>query len=201
MRKTISVVGFLVAFVAIFLVINTLHFRFFPVRVVLYDSMLDLALTAIVMAAFGFIFLRSRSALTGSEQVLTATVAILCCALYAVVVPTVIDRSLSVYILEKLNQRGDHIAESAFEDILRTEFFREYQLVNIRLTEQLNSGTITIENGCVNLTPWGKTIVAFTSFYRANILPKQREIMGQYNDSLTSPFRDATPLVPYQCKN
>lgn len=199
MAKTVSILGFLVAFFAIFLATNILHFRFFPVHVVLYDSILDLCLTTIIVAVGYFLFFRARLSLTLPEGLLATVIAALCCALYAVAIPTVIDRSLSVYILEKLNQRGGRIAETAFDEILKQEFFREYQLVNIRLTEQLNSGTIKIENGCVNLTPWGKQIVSFTSFYRANILPKRREIMGQYTDTLTNPLRDTKPPVPYEC--
>ncbi len=62
-------------------------------------------------------------------------IAVLCCTLYALAVPPIIDRSLSVYILEKLHQRGGHIAQSAFDKILKKEFVEEYELVNIRLGE------------------------------------------------------------------
>ena len=200
MTKTTSIAGCIAGFCFVFLAINILHFRFFPVHVVLYDSVLDLVLTTILATIVYAVSLRPRLRVTRPEAVLTTIIAVLCCTLYALAVPTIIDRSLSVYILEKLNQRGGHIAQSAFEEILRKEFFEEYELVNIRLTEGLNSGTIKIVNGCVNLTPWGERVVAFTTFYRANILPKQREIMGQYTDTLTNPLRGIKPPVPYECR-
>src|SRR5262249_28418811 len=104
-----------------------------------------------------------------------------------------------IYILEKLDQRGGRIAQSAFDHILKEEFFPEHRLVDIRLTEQINSGTIAIINGCVMLTPRGRTIVAFSRFYRTKFLPKKREIMGKLSDDLTDPFRNARTPVPFEC--
>lgn len=39
---------------------------------------------------------------------------------FAISVPTVIDRSLSMYILEKLQQRGGGIQLAAFDTVLKT---------------------------------------------------------------------------------
>ncbi|WP_216074005.1 hypothetical protein, partial [Acinetobacter baumannii] len=60
---------------------------------------------------------------------------------FAISVPTVIDRSLSFYILEKLQQRGGGIREDAFRQVFTEEYVREHHLVEVRLTEQLQSGT------------------------------------------------------------
>jgi hypothetical protein len=59
----------------------------------------------------------------------------------AISVPTVIDRSLSFYILEKLQQRGGGIRYAAFEQVFTQEYLKEHRLVDVRLTEQLESGT------------------------------------------------------------
>jgi hypothetical protein len=102
-------------------------------------------------------------------------------------------------MLEKLAQRGGGIRQDAMESVLRQEYFNEHQLVGIRLTEQLNSGTIRIENGCVQLTPRGATIAHFTRLYRQALLPKRREILGRFTDDLTDPFRGSSLLVSYTC--
>ena len=118
---------------------------------------------------------------------------------YALSIPTVIDRSLSIYILEKLAQRGGAIRQGAFESIIVNEYMKEHRLVAIRLTEQLASGTIEIEGDCVRLTSKGRAIAETTRFYRTHILPKRRLIMGAYTDDLTDPFRNSPP-ADYQCR-
>jgi hypothetical protein len=118
----------------------------------------------------------------------------------AISVPTVIDRSLSFYILEKLEQRGGGIKLNAFEEIFTKEYVKEHRLVDVRLTEQLESGTITIIGECVNLTDKGKKLVKFSTMFRRNILPKKRLLMGHYSDDLTNPLRTSdNNFVNYIC--
>ena len=141
----------------------------------------------------------SRMPLTPHEAILTIILALALAVNYAVLVPTVIDRSLSIYILEKLAQQGGGIRYDAFEDILRKQYMAEYRVADVRLTEQVNSGTVTIVDGCVRLTPRGERIARLTRFFRSNVLPKRREIMGSYSDALTDPFRNSTHLVESEC--
>lgn len=199
-RKSVSTCILLAAYGAIFLTINTLHFQYFRVSVVLYDTLLDAAIAGIAGLALYFAVLRHRLLLTTHEVVLSMTIGLLAAALYAIGVPTVIDRSLSIYILEKLEQRGGGIREDAMARVFVEEYMPEFQLVAIRLTEQLNSGTIGIADGCITLTPRGRRIVAFTRFYRTRLLPKNREIMGKITDVLTDPYRNSVKQVDYQCK-
>jgi len=197
--KVPSIVLIVILFVVAFLVVNTLHFLFFPVRVVLYDSLLDAAFAGI-MATICIVFLRGRFATTREEMALSLIIALLLSTLYALCIPTIIDRSLSVYLLEKLVQRGGSIRQDAFEDILKREWMAETQLVDARLTEALKSSTVTVENGCVRLTPRGRMIADFTRFYRTHLLPKKREIMGRLSDDLTDPFRKSYAIVPFKCE-
>ena len=197
--KLKSIAVLIIAICGIFLAINVLHFRYLPVHVVLYDSLLDAAVAAATVAVIFYFVFAERSGLTRYEAGLAIVTACLLCALYAVMVPTVIDRSLSIYILEKLNQRGGSIAQSAWPQIFKDEYLPEYKLVDIRLTEQLNSGTITIKDDCVSLTQRGHLIVLLSELYRNNVLPKHREIMGTYTDELTDPFRNSKVVVPFKC--
>lgn len=185
---------------ALFLAVNVLHFRFLPVRVVAYDALLNVGIAAVLAVLAYALMLRRRLATNGLESMLFLGVGALGAMLFAIMVPTVIDRSLSVYILEKLDQRGGGIRESAFEEILVREFFPEHQLVAIRLTEQLNSGTITIRDGCVRLTPRGERVARWTRFYRTTLLPRRREIMGRFSDDLTDPFRNSVQEAGYACR-
>jgi hypothetical protein len=174
------------------------HLRYFPVDVVLYSAMLDAGLAA--AAATLMLFLHSRFRLFNAyEKAQLAMIWLLAGCFLALAVPTVIDRSLSFYILEKLQQRGGGIAQSRFEEVFTKEYVKEHRLVDIRLTEQQASGTIAIENGCVKLTERGARLAAFSRFFRTHLLPKHRLIAGQYTDDLTDPFRYSASDVDYRC--
>lgn len=197
--KIFAIIVLLGSLLLVYVLVNVLHFRFFPVRVVLYDSLFDLGIAAVLILGAYVLVLGLRMPLTPLEATLTIFLGLALTVNYAVTVPTVIDRSLSIYILEKLAQQGGSIRYDAFEDILSKQYMSEHRVADIRLTEQVNSGTVTIVDGCVRLTPRGERIARFTRFFRTNILPKRREIMGSYSDALTDPFRDSKHLVQSAC--
>ena len=144
-RKLVTVVLLVALCLVVFLAVNVTHFLFLPVRVVLYDALLDAVVTIVLVAALLFgLAGRKLPDLVGGDGPRPA-VGFLIAVIFAILVPTVIDRSLSVYILEKLDQRGGGIKQDALESVLKQEYFVEQRLVDVRLTEQLNSGTITIE--------------------------------------------------------
>ena len=137
----------------VFFLINLLHFHFLRVEVLMYAAFLDIliagALVAIAIALTGWLRLASIDVL------FAIVIGALITALYVILVPTLIDRSLSVYMLEKTHQRGGGIRKDAFLDIWRGEYLMEYRVVDTRLTEQIASGTLVLRDGCVLLTPRG----------------------------------------------
>ena len=197
--KTLSGVVLVGLFLAAYLAVNIVHFRYLPVHVVAYGAIQDVLVTVALFVPIYFLVLRRRLRTGIFESGLFIVIGALLATLYAFVVPTVIDRSLSVYILEKLEQRGGAIQEAAFEGMLIREYFPEHRLVDIRLTEQLNSGTITLSDGCVRLTERGRVIAYWTRLYRTTLLPRHREIMGRLSDDLTDPFRRSAPEPAYRC--
>ena len=99
-----------------------------------------------------------------------------------------LDRSLSFYLLEKIQQRGGGIQKSGFEDVFIKEYMPEHHLVEIRLTEQLESGTIIIENSCVKLTKKGEILATISRYFRKHFSPKRRLLLGKYTSDLIDPF-------------
>ncbi|WP_043692451.1 hypothetical protein [Luteibacter sp. 9133] len=195
MRALVASVVFVIGLLLTYYV----HMRYFRVNVVFYAAILDAFIAlAIVMAslvAFGWF-----KSFTRLEMIQLGMIWLLGGYAFAISVPTVIDRSLSFYILEKLQQRGGGIRQDAFHDVFTEEYVREDHLVAVRLTEQLQSGTIKIDNGCVKLTPWGEKLATFSSFYRKRLLPTHRLLMGEYTDALTDPFRDSVMPKDYRCR-
>lgn len=186
-------------FVALLLAVYWLHITFLKVDVVLYSSIADGILAAVITATllFGWSFFRPFNSFEKSQLLL---IMLLAGYIFAISIPTVIDRSLSFYILEKIQQRGGGIRFDKFQDVFTKEYVKEHRLVDVRLTEQQASGTITIEGGCVKLTSRGRQLATFSRFFRQHFLPKQRLLMGHYSDDLTDPFRDSANITGYECQ-
>jgi hypothetical protein len=181
------------------LAIYVLHVRYVPVNVVFYSAILD-AVLATILAATLIATVCWFKVFTRFETLQLCCIWLLLGYSFAISVPTVIDRSLSFYILEKLQQRGGGIKLDAFDQVFTQEYVKEHRLVDVRLTEQQQSGTIEIKDGCVKLTAWGQTIASSSRYFRAHFLPKQRLLMGKYSDDLTDPFRNSVERVDYRCQ-
>lgn len=187
-----------IIFLILLLLIYAVHVRLFPVNVVFYSALIDAVIAASIGALLLF-SLRFFQPLSSLERILLIIIWILVGYSFAISVPTVIDRSLSFYILEKIQQRGGGIERDAFEQVFTDEYMKEYRLVDVRLTEQLESGTITIDGDCVRLTNKGDQIASLGQYFRRNWLPRQRLLMGEYTDALTDPFRESRASVDYTC--
>jgi hypothetical protein len=198
-RKVLRALAATGGFLTLLAVVYVLHMRHFPVDVVFYSALLDVAIAAAVCAT-ALWTLRWFDTLNSFEKLQLIAIWLLTGYALAISVPTVIDRSLSFYILEKLDQRGGGIRQDAFERVFRDEYMNEHRLVDVRLTEQTASGTIRIENGCVVLTERGRLIAAFSRAFRANLLPRKRLLMGEYSPDLIDPFRESTMDVGYRCE-
>ena len=199
MRKLYEIAAVCASIGVLFLLINFLHFQFLPVRVILWACIIDLLFTLILLAPFWIFFLRSKSASSTEEQVLSAALASVTVILYAVMGPTVIDRSLSIYIVQKIDQRGGSIHIDAVPEIFTEEYLPEFRLVDVRLTEQLRSGTARLEGNCLVLTKRGKVLADFAAFYRRSFLPQKRVLMEEVTDQLTRPFDGAAQRVETTC--
>lgn len=197
--KFFGFIAIAILFTALMLGIQALHFRYLTVDVVFYSALYD------ALAALGVIFvLMLLGVLARSwnwfERVQALAILGLAGYGFAISVPTVVDRSLSIYILEKLQQRGGAIREDAFEQIFQNEYMVEHRLVDVRLTEQVESGTVQIIDGCVRLTRRGDTIADVTRYYRQHFLPKHRQLRGELTDDLTDPFRSSAADADYACR-
>jgi len=197
--KYLKLVVATVVYAILLLAIYVLHVRYVPVNVVFYSAILD-AVLATILAITLVATVRWFKVFTRFETLQLCCIWLLLGYSFAISVPTVIDRSLSFYILEKLQQRGGGIKLSAFDDVFTQEYVKEHRLVDVRLTEQPQSGTVEIKDGCVKLTAWGQTIASSSRYFRAHFLPKQRLLMGKYSDDLTDPFRNSVERVDYRCQ-
>jgi hypothetical protein len=187
MKKIIKAFLSTLLFIIFLFIVYYIHITFFQVNVVFYSAILD-GLIAALITYLVIIFSSYFKLFNGFEKLQLIIIWILGGYIFAISVPTVIDRSLSFYILEKIQQRNGGILQSEFEKVFTQEYVKEHRLVDVRLTEQESSGTIKIENGCVMLTSRGEYLATFSRYFRQNFLPKHRLLMGEYTDVLTDPF-------------
>lgn len=199
MKKIKSLILLLFIFLSTLVLVYWIDVNYFNVRVLFYSSILD-GLIATLLTSIILYFGRFRSVYNSFESFLVVFVLILISYVFAISIPTVIDRSLSFYILEKIQQRGGGIREDRMEDVFIHEYVKEHRLVDIRLTEQEQSGTIVISQGCVKLTERGDRIAILSRFFRKHFLPKHRLLMNQYSDALVDPFKEDAFNPNYQCK-
>jgi len=197
--KFVSALLLTLLFVLLLGAAYVVHVWYFPVPVVLYSAILD-AVIAAAIATLVLVLFGRRLPLGGFEKGLLVTIWLLGGFAFAITIPTVLDRSLSFYILEKLQQRGGGILRSELEHVFINEYIPEFRLMDVRLTEQLQSGTITLDNGCVRLTERGEMLASFSRFFRTNLLPRQRLLAGEYTDALVDPFKQSpTGRMGYEC--
>ena len=197
--KYLKFLALLLIFMIVLAIIYVIHSRFFRVDVVFYSAIADGILAAVVTLIIGSSVKWFKS-FSLFEKLQTFLICLLLGYGFAISVPTVIDRSLSMYILEKLQQRGGGIQLAAFESVFKDEYMKEHRLVDIRLTEQQQSGTIEIKNGCVKLTEWGQFVARSTTWFRQTLLPKNRLIGEAYTSDLTDPMRNSAQRNDYLCK-
>jgi hypothetical protein len=175
------------------------YINYFAIDVVFYSAIYAAALSLVIFILI-LRYFKLFKILSFFEKFNMVIIGGLLGYVVAISLPTVIDRSLSFYILEKLKQRGGAIQLSKFDYIFTNEYMREHKLVDIRLTEQSQSGTIIIDGDCVRLTSKGSWLANFSHFFRKNFLPKKRLLRGEYTDTLIDPFSRSDIAPDYLCK-
>lgn len=188
-----------ISYLFIFFSIYIIHINFFDIAVLLYASLIDSFLAAILLVIILF-FLRKN--FNYFEVLLIWIINLLIGYCLSISIPTVIDRSLSFYILEKINHYGDSIKFSSMEHLFINEYLPEHKLADVRVTEQINSGTIVLSDDCVILTEKGKRIVKFSLFFRKNLLPKKRVLIDRVTDDLITFIdnKENKSSYNYNCK-
>jgi hypothetical protein len=196
--KTIKTVVIIFQFIALYLVAYYIHIKYFKVDVVLYSVIIDgiLAILAMMIVLYFSNYCKIYNSL---EKFLLIVIMALSTITFSISIPTVIDRSLSFYILEKISQHGGSVRLSSMENIFINDYVKEHRLIDIRITEQIESKTIVVKDDCVYLTDFGKKLSIFSRFFRKNLLPKKRLIRGEYTDDLIDPFRSGKGDYDYQC--
>jgi hypothetical protein len=178
--------------------IYLVHINFFRVNVIFYSALLD-SFIALIIFVVCFVSTRVFKKFSNSESCMLFLILLLVGYSFSISLPTVIDRSLSFYFLEKIKQHDGAINRNAMSEIFINDYMIEYKLVEMRLTEQLRSGTIEMLDDCIVLTKRGYLVTKFSSFFRRNFLANKRLILDEYSDQLTDPLQNSLVNTQYLC--
>jgi hypothetical protein len=185
-------------YVLLLLIVYLIHVNFLEINVIFYAAIFDAGLSLLLFASI-FFLTKWRNYYNSLEILQSFIIFFLLGYSLSISLPTVIDRSLSFYILEKISAHNGSIKSSAMRDIFINDYINEYKLVEVRITEQVESGTIEVQDGCVNLTSKGEFIASFSSYFRRNFLAKKRLLLHEYTDVLTDPLKNSAINAEYFC--
>lgn len=198
-RKYLWLLAIIAAYGFAYFLIYLIHINYVPINVIFYAALLDAVLALILVFGCLYVF-KNHTPLSSFEISIIGLACLIAGYAGAISGPTVLDRSLSFYILEKIDQRGGGVQADALNEIFVEEYIPEYQLMEVRRVEQVESGTVEIVDGCMKLTAKGRRIVGISKFLRRNMLAKKRLLNGEYSDALIDPLAGTNDKpVSYKC--
>ncbi len=148
----------------LFVIIHFSHFLLFEINVVLYAALFDSLLATLITLLILF-FKGSLS----KVPILCSTISFLCFFIYSILVPTALDRSLSLYILRHV-ETNPRTQVTELTSIVTKDYFSKMLVIEQRINEQIKTGRIEVENGEIKLTTKGELISKFSRFYKNHFL-------------------------------
>ena len=132
----------------IFAVVHIVHFRILKPEVVLKACIIDIVISCFVGSLLYLMLLKNDVFVIFSALV-TMTLGL---AIYAILVPTMVDRSLSVYMLVYLDESVDG---SLTKDQLKNMLINE-TILEKRIAEHERAGAISVDGEKITLTKKGR---------------------------------------------
>ncbi len=132
----------------VFPVVHVVHFRILKPEVVLKACIIDILVSCLIGSLIYILVLKNDVFVTFSA----AVTMILGLAIYAILVPTMVDRSLSVYMLVYLQESADG---SLSKDELRKMLIND-TILEKRIAEHQRAGAILVDGEKITLTKKGR---------------------------------------------
>lgn len=106
-----------------------------------------------------FILMRKRLLISPAAILSLSCVFINIHVVFFTLVPVTLDRSVSVFLLQRMQANGSVHTKKQLEDVLIDGFIMKSDAVGKRIIEQEQTGSIRPENGGWRITPRGEWIV------------------------------------------
>ncbi len=149
-------------------------FIFFFPKVILYSLLFDTIIALLVLTVC-LIFINRKYYFSDNILItifflLTITQSLI---IYSLLIPTVVDRSLSIYLLKHLDKNKGSLTMSELTKIAKDDYFKDMNVLETRINEQLATGSIEVVNNEVVLTDKGKNLIYIFSFIKSFLLPRK----------------------------
>jgi len=132
--------------IAIFAIVHFAHFRLFPPKIVFLAGLIDTIIAVITSSILASLIFKDLTLIVASGMFCVAA-----CMLYVTLVPTMVDRSITVYTLLSLRDAGPNgLSEKVISERLRGN-----RIIEKRFEELEATGAINNNNGQLTLTPRG----------------------------------------------
>jgi hypothetical protein len=120
-----------------------------------------LALTAALLVAILFFFTAKRvSSIDLSSAVGAVMLSLSFNICFLVLFPVTIDRSVTVFLLSRIDASGHPVSERELQQIFESEYLGQMQQIHRRVKEQRLSGNIEVSQGKIALTSNGKRFLS-----------------------------------------
>lgn len=134
-----------------------------PSSILLVEGALLLLAFAPVVVVALVISCRKRT-LTVEGSVAVFVIFLLSTACFNLTVPAIFDRSVSLYLLNALDNSPNGMTEQAVQEELMRIYFDQNYAVRKRLHEQVRSGSVRYDGARYQVTENGRTIMAVARF-------------------------------------
>lgn len=154
----------------VYIILYALKRHLFPSEIVFFESILFSLFLIILLFIFTYFFLESNLKRYIAESLLASFLLI---SLFNSLIPTILDRSVSITVLGTLKKSSYPISKIQIDNTFNEIYVIQEDAVGIRLKEQLASGNIRIdESGNYILTKKGifvTDVLFYTSkFFNVN---------------------------------
>ena len=170
-KKIIALLNLFFLYIFALLTVNFIYVRIYEIKVVLYSVLIS-SLISLLIILLIFLKLTYFRIFSKFEAFLFFILLMFTGSLYSLSIPTIVERSLTIYMLEKIkySQNGIHVND--LEGSILQDYIIEHKVIQKRLSEQTISGTISLgQDNCVRLTKAGSFTLFLIDAYRGNFLP------------------------------
>ena len=158
-------------YTSLFFIINAIHFHIIGADVILYSLFIDLGISTILMVFFVYLY-REYFVLNNIIGLFFFLMSVFqSLIIYSIFIPTAVDRSLSVYLLHQLDEHDGALTLAEFDKAASITYFIDMDVVQVRINEQLATGSISMVGNNVVLTDKGKSMNFLFMLVKTYLLP------------------------------
>lgn len=163
MKNTIYLLLAAALCVSAYLAVFAVKRHLWPSSISLAEGV-QLLLVFVPVVAVALVFLCAKRKLTLEASVATFVIFLLSAACFNLTVPAIFDRSVSLYLLNTLDNSRHGMTEQEVQEELMRVYFDQNHAVRKRLHEQVLSGSVRYEGGRYQVTENGRTVMAVARF-------------------------------------